>query len=182
MFGRVLIYTVILVLGSSHAAQAQSAPKFPATNVTNDKRAGQAPDDPEQQSPYREMVKEMEIKREATHYKEHVARAKENAQLAVELRDAFARQKTFHAAELKKLSLMEKLSRKIRNNAGGEDNKEESETPTLRMEEALERLAEISSELQKKVETTPRQVVSAAVIKCANEVVELVKYIRTFYR
>jgi predicted NBD/HSP70 family sugar kinase len=77
---------------------------------------------------------------------------------------------------------MEKLSRKIRNNAGGEENREELKTPPQEVEAVLERLAEVSAELQKKVESTPRQVVSTAVIKRANEVVELVRYIRTLYR
>ena len=162
-------------------AWAQSAPTSPKS-VGSDKRVGEFRDDPVQQSSHNEMLKEMELKREAGDYKEHVSRAKENAQLAVELREAFARQKTLGNPELKKLILMEKLSRKIRDNAGGEENKEELKTPPQQVEMALERLAELSAELQKKVESTPRQVVSAAVIKRANEVVELVRYIRTLYR
>ncbi|HEY9404192.1 MAG TPA: hypothetical protein VIQ24_16155 [Pyrinomonadaceae bacterium] len=123
----------------------------------------------------------MELKREENNYKENLARAKENAQLALELQEAFARQKTLQGPDLKKLSRMEKLSRQIRSNAGGEENKDElKETPQV--EAALERLVTLSGELRKKVESTPRQVVSAAIIKRANEVVELVKHIRTFYR
>ncbi|MDQ1558091.1 MAG: hypothetical protein QOD32_1151 [Pyrinomonadaceae bacterium] len=77
---------------------------------------------------------------------------------------------------------MEKLSRQIRSNAGGEENKDELKEPPPQVEVALERLVKLSAELQKKVESTPRQVVSAAIIKRANEVVELVKHIRTLYR
>ena len=124
----------------------------------------------------------MALKREESDYKEHVSRAKENAQIAVELKDAYSRQRNLQAPELKKLSRMEKLSRQIRNNAGGEENKEELKETPPRVEAALERLVELSAELQKKVESTPRQVVSAAIIKRANEVVELVKHIRTLYR
>ncbi|MGI9104960.1 MAG: hypothetical protein ACR2G4_01780 [Pyrinomonadaceae bacterium] len=124
----------------------------------------------------------MEIKREENNYREHVARAKENAQLGVELREAFALQKTLHESEIKKLSRMEKLARQIRNRAGGEDDKDEAKDPPPLLETAIGRLAEISEELQKKVETTPRQIVSAAVIKRANEVIELIKYIRLHYR
>ena len=179
---RVLLFILFLMLsGSMPVCWAQSAPKFP-NNIGTDKRIGESRDDPEQQSPHQEMLKEMELKREAGDYKEHVARAKENAQLAFELREAFARHKTLGDPELKKLSLMEKLSRKIRNNAGGEENNEELKTPPQQVEAALERLAEVSAELQKKVESTPRQVVSTAVIKRTNEVVELVRYIRTLYR
>ncbi len=123
----------------------------------------------------------LELKREEGDHQEHIARAKQNAQLAVELREAFARHKTMNTSELKKLSLMEKLSRKIRSNAGGQENKEELKTPPQQVEEALDRLVELSLELQKTVEVTPKQVVSITVIKRANEVVELVRYIRAVY-
>lgn len=130
----------------------------------------------------REMLKELELKREASDYKEHLSRAKENAQIAVELKETYSRQKALHEPELKKLARMEKLARQIRNRAGGEENKDELKEAPSQIEAALERLAHLSTELQKKVESTPRQVVSAAVIKRSNEVVELVKYIRTLYR
>jgi hypothetical protein len=128
------------------------------------------------------MIKEMLLKREENNYKEHLSRAKENARLAVELQEAFARQKTLQGADLKKLGRIEKLSRQIRSAAGGEENKDELKEPPAQVEAALEHLVELSAELQKKVESTPRQVVSAAIIKRANEVVELVKHIRTLYR
>lgn len=128
------------------------------------------------------MLKEMELKREAGEYKEHLARAKENAQLAAELQETYSRQKTLQAPELKKLSRMEKLARQIRSRAGGEENKDELKEAPQQIETALERLAKVSTELQKKVEKTPKQVISTAIIQRANEVVELVKYIRTLYR
>jgi hypothetical protein len=168
------------MLCGSLAARGQTAPKYP-DNIQQNKPSGAAPDDPEQDLPHREMLKEMELKREEKDYKEHLSRAKENARLAVELQEAFTRQKTFQGADLKKLSRMEKLSRQIRSNAGGEENKDELKEPP-QVEAALERLVTLSAELQKKIEGTPRQVVSAAIIKRANEIVELVKHIRTLYR
>jgi hypothetical protein len=177
---RILLFILFLPIYSI-TAWAQSAPKFPV-NIRTDRQVGASGEDAEEQSPREERFKEMELKREEGDYKEHVARTKENAQLALEIWEAFAQYKTLRAAELKKLGLIEKLSRKIRNKAGGEENKEELQTPPQQVEEALKRLAELTAELQKKVENTPRQVVSTAVIKCANEVVELVRYIRSLYR
>lgn len=167
----------------SVAASAQSAPKLPP-NINEKSAAGisRDSDDPQQTVSQREMLVEMAIKREENDYKEHLARAKENAQLAVELQETFARRKTLDTAELKKLSRIEKLARQIRNRAGGEENKEELKEAPPQVEAALERLAKLSTELQKKVESTPRQVVSTAVITRANEIVELSKYIRTLYR
>ena len=162
--------------------RGQTAQKYPVT-IHKDKPAGGNPSDaPDQDSPHREMLREMAHKREQEDYKEHLSRAKENAQLAMELREAFTRQKTFHSPDLKKLGRMEKLARQIRNNVGGEENRDELKAPPPQVEEALERLVKLSGELQKKVESTPRQVVSAAIIRHANEVVELIKHIRSLYR
>lgn len=180
---RLLSLALLLALCGSVAVSAQSAPKLPRS--ISDKSAAGAPkddDDSPQTLSHREMLKEMEIKREEGDYKEHLARAKENAQLAVELQETYSRQKTLAAPDLKKLSRIEKLARQIRSRAGGEENKDELKEAPQHVEAALERLARLSTELQKKVESTPRQVVSTAVIKRANEVVELVKYIRTLYR
>lgn len=177
---RLILPALLLLLCGSVAAAAQTAPKFPG-HAPTDKSAAGTREEPLQTVSQREMLKEMEIKREEGDYKEHLARAKENAQLAVELQETYSRQKTLNASELKKLGRMEKLARQIRSRAGGEETKDElKEAPQI--EAALERLARLSAELQKKVESTPRQVVSTAVIKRANEVVELVKYIRTLYR
>lgn len=182
MLLRFFIFLLLLVPCGGLAVQGQTAPKYPV-NIHKGKPAGiNLPESPEQDSPHREMLREMAHKREEEDYREHRARAKENAQLALELQEAFARQKTFQSPDLKKLSRMEKLSRQIRNNAGGEENKDELKAPPPHVEEALERLVELSGELQKKVESTPRQVVSAAIIKRANEVVELIKHIRSLYR
>lgn len=177
---RVLLFTLFLTFYASSDITAQSDPTLPG-NTHKDKSAGDA-DDPTQNSSHKEMLKKLELKREEGDYKEHIARARENAQLAFELHEAFAHQKTLQGPDLKKLSRMEKLSRQIRNNAGGEENKDELKESPQQVEAALERLTELSAELQKKVESTPRQVVSASIIKCANEVVELVRYIRTLYR
>jgi hypothetical protein len=181
MLLRILLFALLLTPGGHLTARGQTTQKYP-DNINKNKPAADSPDDPEQDSPHREMLKEMALKREENNYKEHLSRAKENAQLAVELQEAFTRQKSLQSAELKKLSRMEKLSRQIRSNAGGEENKDELKEPPPQVEEALERLVNLSAELQKKVERTPRQVVSAAIIKRANEVIELVKHIRTLYR
>ncbi|HLL71472.1 MAG TPA: hypothetical protein VK363_08575 [Pyrinomonadaceae bacterium] len=182
MFLRITFLAFMLMLcGVSLAAQSQPAPKIPRA-IRNERPIGNQTEDPEQNASHREMLKEMELKREAGDYKEHLARAKENAQLAAELHETFTRQKTFEAADLKKLGRMEKLARQIRNRAGGEEDKEDLKEPPQQIEATLKLLADLSAELQKKVESTPRQVVSASVIKRANEVVELVRHIRTLYR
>ena len=180
---RLLLLALLLVLGGSVAASAQSTTKLPP-NISEKSAAGLPKDheDSQQTMSQREMLVEMAIKREENEYKEHLARAKENAQLASELQETYSRRKNLEAPDLKKLSRIEKLARQIRSRAGGEETKDELKETPPHVEAALERLARLSTELQKKVESTPRQVVSTAVIKRSNEIVELVRYIRTLYR
>ena len=181
MYFRALLFAFLVALCGAPPAASQTTPKFPGS-AQNDRRTGDAAEDSTQNSPYREMLKTRELKHEEGMYKEHVERAKENAQLALELKEAYAERKILQAQDLKKLNRMEKLSRQIRNNAGGEESKDELKETPQQVGAALGLLADLSAELQKKVESTPRQVVSAAVIKRANEVVELVRHIRTLFR
>ncbi len=131
-------------------------------------------------SPEEEMRDRLAVKQQETAHKENLERAKENAQLGIEMRAAFERHKTLTRDEVKKLERMEKLARKIRGQAGGSDDQNTLKDPPHNLETALVRLAELSEELHKQVEKTSRLVVSAVVIEHSNEVIELVRYIRTF--
>jgi hypothetical protein len=182
MLLRILISVLLLVPSGCHAARGQTTVQRYPRQIDKNKPIGNLPVEPEQNSPHREMLKEMALKREENDYREHLSRAKENARIAVELQEAFARQKTLQGPDLKKLGRMEKLSRQIRSEVGGEENKDELKEAPPQVEEALEHLVKLSAELQKKVESTPRQVISAEIIKRANEVVELIRHIRTLYR
>lgn len=175
------LFALLLVPGVGLAAQVQTAQRSPI-GINKNKPSVNPVEDPEQDSPHREMLREMALKREEKDFVEHRSRAKEAAELAIELQETFARQKTFQGTDLKKLGRMEKISRQIRSDAGGEENKDELKQPPPQVEDALERLVELSGDLQKKVEITPRQVVSMAIIKRANEVIELVRHIRALYR
>jgi GTP cyclohydrolase I len=119
------------------------------------------------------------IKRDEESYQANLERAKEGAALGAELRAAYARNKSLSREDVKKLERMEKLARKIRSGAGGSDDDEQLKDPPQRLEEALVRLAEISDALRKNVEKTSRLVVSASVIERSNELIELIRLIRT---
>jgi hypothetical protein len=181
MLLRLSLFALLLIPCAGLAAQGQTAQRYP-DGINKNKPSGNSADDTEQDSPHREMLRQMALKREEKDYIEHRSRAKEAAQLALELQETFARQKTFQGTDLKKFGRMEKLLRQIRSDAGGEENRDELKEPPPQVEDALELLVKLSGELQKKVEMTPRQVVSIAIIKRANEVIELVKHIRALYR
>jgi hypothetical protein len=77
---------------------------------------------------------------------------------------------------------MEKLARKIRGGAGGSDDEAPLDNPPAKLEVAVTRLAELSETLKKNVKNTSRLVISASVIKNSNELLELIRHIRSFQK
>ena len=161
-----------------HAPAQQPTTIKSRTSQPPDPASPRDPVDAEQSSVTEEMLKDTEIKRLEMTRKENLQRARETAQLGAELREAFERQQSLGAAEMKKVGRIEKLARAIRNEAGGDDD-EGLKDPPAQMGAALSRLSELCEELRRKVEKTPRHVVSAAVIASANQLIALAKHIRT---
>ncbi|MDT7540796.1 MAG: hypothetical protein QOE33_700 [Acidobacteriota bacterium] len=125
------------------------------------------------------MLKSVEIRRSEESYKENLERAREAVQLSAEVRDTFKLQKALSVPEQKKLARIEKLARSIRNDAGGGEDDTTLADPPASLATALERLAQMCEEFRKKVEKTPRHVVSAAVITSANQLIEITRLIKT---
>lgn len=171
-----------LISFSICAANAQQAnTSNPNDSIGADKGAGSRRSDSLQiGSPQQEMMVRQEIKTAEKEHQENIDRAREAAQLSTELRDSFSNNKAFVHDDLKKLERLEKITRKIRSEAGGSEGDVTIDDPPTGMDSALSRLADISDKLRKGVEKTPRQVVSAAVIERANEVLEIIHYVRTF--
>jgi hypothetical protein len=130
-------------------------------------------------SPAEEMLRRAEIKHEEESHAEMVERSDEAAQIGEEVLDSFNKNKSLTDDDLKKLERMEKLARKIRGSAGGSDKVEGSEDPPGKIGAAVERLAAISGALKKSVAKTSRLVISAAVIKNSNDMIELIRHIRS---
>ena len=170
---RRLPLTFFCVLACTCAARAQ---------ITNAgaARPGASAEHDDSTPQRREMLRELEIKREEHEHQESLGRAQESARLGQELRAHYEHAQTFGAAEWKKLNRVEKLARQVRSDSGGADDKSDLADPPRDMGAAIKRLAEAAAQLCKKVEQTPRQVVSAAVIERANEVIEVARYLRTF--
>jgi predicted transcriptional regulator len=171
-----LFFTIVALTAFAGAAQAQISrdPLSPdKSNPENDPRFG---------SPEREMRARLEIARAEKVRRENLDRAREVAQLGTELREAYSQHKAFERAEIKKLERLEKLTRRIRSEAGGSDDDEPMEKAPQGLDAALARIAELSAELRKGVEKTPRLVISASVIEHANQILELIGFVRTLSR
>ena len=80
----------------------------------------------------------------------------------------------------KKLERLEKLTKKIRNQAGGEDEEVKIVDRPANITGAVNQIADTAESLSKTVHDTPRQVVSASMISTANVLLELIKLLRGF--
>lgn len=129
--------------------------------------------------PEEEMLRRAEIRREEETYKDMVERADEAAQLGDELLASYKRYNLLTRDDQKRLERLEKLARKIRGGAGGSDDKEELSDPPGQVEPAVTRLAKLTCDLKESVSKTSRLVISAGVIRRSNEMIELIRHIRT---
>lgn len=174
---------LLLICCAFAVAQAQDAtrtPPPPTDSVNAEKGVRRSSWHDTLGSPEDEMLVRQKIKAEEKDHLDNVERAREAAQLGAEIRDAFLSNKMLGRTEEKKLERLEKVTRKIRSEAGGSEGSDALEDPPTQIEPALSRLAEVSDKLRKGVEKTPRQVISAAVIERANELLALIHVIHSF--
>jgi hypothetical protein len=186
MLSRALIL-LVLVTGVNSMTQAQTKqrtkpPQNPNDAVSAEKGADRADSKIMMGSAEEEMLARQDLKAAEKDHEENLERAREAVQLSTEIRDAYLHNKALGRIELKKLERLEKLTRKIRSEAGGSDGEVTIEDPPIQMEPALTRITEISEKMRKVVEKTPRQVVSASVIEHSNELLEIIRYIHSFTR
>jgi len=154
-------------------------PKRPPEPATADK--GSTSDDgPPLTTFEEEMRAKRAIKEAEKEHQQNIERAREISQLAKDLQQGFKTGSTLDRDSLKRLDRLEKLTKKIRGEAGGEaDEVQIVNRPTDRSA-TIAQIAETAESLSKSVQNTPRQVVSAAVIDGANVLLELIGILRTF--
>jgi hypothetical protein len=174
----VLIAAAFVLLGSASAyGQIKPVPTPPPPEPTS------GPSKPDSSStdfgsPESEMKAKLALKEEKKQYDENVARAREAADLANQLAGVYETKQAFNAADSKKLERLEKLTKRIRNEAGGsETDPDVKEIPTA-MNAAVKRVAELADALRKLVESTPRHVISASVIDEANKLLGVIQHVR----
>lgn len=128
--------------------------------------------------PGEEMRAKRMLKIAEKEHAENLERAREVAKISAELKSDFAATKTFSPEDKKKLDKVEKLTRRVRSEAGGSDSEVALDKYPSDLQSAWTRLAEVSDQMRKEVEKTPRQVVSASVIDHANQILEIIQYAR----
>ena len=174
----VIIASVALLLATVTQAQSSRAPGIPPGTDPPATSGKTDSSDPNFGTPENEMRSKLLLKEEKKQYDENVARAREVSELGSQVQESFAAKKLFNSDDGKKLERLEKLTRKIRNEAGGSESDAEVKDIPSEIEAAVKRLADGAGELYKLVEKTPRHVVSAAVIDQANKLIGLVQRLR----
>jgi len=174
----VMIASVALFLATVTQAQSSRPNGVPSPDPTSTTPAKTDSSDTNFGSPENEMRGKLLLKEEKKQYDENVARAREVSQLGSQVQESFAAKKLFNSDDGKKLERLEKLTHKIRNEAGGSESDAEVKDIPSELEAAVKRLAAVADELYKLVEKTPRHVVSAAVIDQANKLIGLVQRLR----
>lgn len=127
-----------------------------------------------------EMRAKQAIKYAERGHQENLDRAKEIAKIGKDLKAAARNTSLFSRECDKKIERLEKLTRKVRGEAGGDDQEVALKDRPKDLTSAMTLIGETAEVLSKEVQNTPRQVVSAAVIENANVLLELIRLARSF--
>jgi len=122
------------------------------------------------------------IKMAEKDHQENLDRAKEIQQIGKELKESLQGKSALDRDTLKKIERLEKLTKKVRGEAGGESEDLSILNPPKDLSDAGCQIGEKAETLSKDVQNTPRQVISASVISSANILLELIRIARTFGR
>jgi hypothetical protein len=165
---------VSLVAVSCAVGSAQVRPPVGADRNSNDEPNGFA-------SIAEEMRAKREIQSAEKAHKENLARARNLALLSAVVWSEFKEKNSLDRESIKNLEKAEKLAKTIRDNAGGSDDEVELENRPADLSAALSMLSEVAESLNKKVEKTPKRVVSTALIDEANVLLELIRIARAMH-
>ncbi|HZJ45124.1 MAG TPA: hypothetical protein VFD63_15225 [Pyrinomonadaceae bacterium] len=138
-------------------------------------------DDPRPMTTFEEELKaKRAIKLAEKEHEENLKRAREISDIAKQLQASFKSKSMLDRDDSKRLDRLEKLTKKIRGEAGGESEEVEIINRPTDTEKAVTQIAEKAASLSENVQKTPRQVVSASVIGSANVLLELIRMARSF--
>ena len=172
-------FAAVLLLGSS-AAYCQTRP---APSNTDEKRSKSDKDDlgSDIGSHEREMRAKLALRAEKSFTTKTWRARKRLRRLLPNYSTRITRRNPSAPKTSKKLERIEKLTRRIRNEAGGTDTDIEIEVSPV-IETAMKSVADMAEELRKEVEKTPRHVISTTVIDQANKLIGLIQHVRDLNR
>ena len=177
---RFILFGCALLIFSASVATAQDQPQ-----TTPRPPRPQSPIPPDRDNPQlgsfeEEIRAKRAIRLAEKDHKENLERARQILELAKDVQASLKDKATIDRDSMKKVERLEKLTKKIRNEAGGEDEEVEIVDRPTNITGAVNQIVETAESLSKTVHDTPRQVVSASMISTANVLLELIKLLRGF--
>jgi hypothetical protein len=183
---RLLLLALLISFGLPMVNAQSSQDRKPMTSTTRPPDLSGDKTDSDDRGPLTTFEEEMRAKRlikmAEKEHEDNLKRAREISQLGQDLRECVKTKSSLDRESAKKLDRLEKLAKKIRGEAGGEDDDVQILDAPSDIPSAMSLLADNADLLSKDVQKTPRQVVSASVIDRANVLLELVKIVRGFFR
>lgn len=141
-----------------------------------------SPDDTPLTTFEEEMRAKREIKIAEKDHQENLNRAREIGEIGKQLKEGFKNNSVPDRDCFKKIERLEKLAKKVRSEAGGEDEEMTITPSPTDLPAAIKQISEASETLSKEVQNTPRRVVSTSVIDNANVLLQLIKVARGLLR
>jgi hypothetical protein len=176
----------IVVLCAGVALSQSQPPPISRPSPTPPPKPGDGtfknPDDTPLTTFEEEMKAKRDIKIAEKDHEENLSRAREIGEIAKQLKDGVKNNSTPDHDCFKKIERLEKLTKKVRSEAGGEDEEITITPGPADLPTAINQIAEASETLSKEVQNTPRRVVSTSVISDANVLLQLIKIARGFLR
>jgi seryl-tRNA synthetase len=167
-----ILFSLLILLGGATCAAAQEFPD--ASTRSNRPR-------PQEELPkgIKENLQKRKLEEEKKEFDEMLKRGEEAAKLSEEINASFEKNNALNGEDQKKLDRLEKLVKKIRDDLGGEDDKEENfkERPAD-LVNALKSVQENAVTLLSALKKTTRLTISAAAIESSNAVLKLLRFIR----
>ncbi|HEX8091291.1 MAG TPA: hypothetical protein VF762_20715 [Blastocatellia bacterium] len=179
MIGRLLLLTVFTTLLMTGAA-AQTTSPFPRLNDPPPRMKDRPAKDSSQDLTLPEEMRiKLAIERADSDYRKTLADAEKLNDMSAEVAKICRERGGLSAEEMKKVSTIEKLAKRILNQAGGdevEDKTAKAEQKSLA--DACEQMSVTAAKIRDSMKMQTRFVVSAAVIASSNEVINLAQFIR----
>lgn len=172
---------IFALVAAAHGQTGDRKNSLPPPSEPTSIRSDKEKSDPVFGSPANEMRSKLIIKEDKKRYEENLGRAREVSELAAQLTTSWESRKSFNSDDKKRLERLEKLAKRIRNEAGGSDSESDADLKDIcaTMMDTLRHLAELAEELHKLVDKTPRYVISASVIDQANRVIGVTQHLRS---
>ncbi len=177
-----LFLVVLTFLFCASSVIAQTSTGVPSPNRNFPRANPRDPNEPPLTSLEEELNAKRAIKLAEKDHEENMDRAREIGQIGKDLHGCLKNKFSVDREFLKKIERLEKLTKKVRGEAGGEDEEVTITKHPSDVSSSIAQIAEVSETLSKDVLNTPRQVVSASVISTSNVLLELIKIFRTLTR